>query len=107
MKEKLLYSKIVNGRLAFNSRISFYKGPIRLKIYKDRVVASGLFIRKTIPISKIIGLRQLSWGPIGYAMFQNTQRGIIRYIAFRITGKNDSNLREVYNALKKAGAKIE
>jgi hypothetical protein len=96
-----LFNRVVRGRLGlFGIWTTMYKGPMKLKVYPDRVVASVLFFKKTIPISTV---KQLTWASFGWMQIENSSGGILKFVSFRVLGKNDPQIRELSIALKKAG----
>ncbi len=97
--EKPIFNRLLRGHLGFfNYWTGLYRGPMKLKVYRDKVVVSVLFFKKTIPISKV---KQLTWSHFGWMQIEHTAGGLVKFVSFRVTGKNDPLIRELFLALKK------
>ena len=101
MEETLLFDKILKGRLGpFGFWTAFYRTPIRLKVFSDRIIISGPFLKKTIPISNV---KQLTWTHLGYIQIEHSAGGFWKFISFRVMGENNPIVKELSLAFKKAG----
>ena len=107
MEEKPIFNKLIRGRLGFFNRwTAIYDGPMKLKVFPDKVVASVLFFRKTIPISKVKKLRWFHFGFVSWWQVEHSAGGIVKFVTFRALNKNINNdpyAKEFSLALKKAG----
>jgi len=107
MEEKPIFNRLVRGFLGFfNCWTGVYRGPMKLKVYSDRIVISVLFFKKTIPISKVKNLKWFYFGFVSWWQIEHSAGGIIKFVSFRALNKNIENdfyAKEFTLALKKAG----